>query len=155
MMRNLAVKTLGLVAVGVFGAGLFPATAMAETSNPVLPPETAAQLSIALSQLSASLNALQVRAGEEMAFMAQSSQQLGLIGAQLSLLQNPVFLDTEAEKRLVGKIIEADTKIVSLMKQQNDLIRQENATTISVLFQLTQKFQSLNEVFGKLITARS
>lgn len=149
--------TLKTTAVALFAAvGLMffsPAvSAQTQTSNS-LPHQVAADLSTALNQLRVTLGALQVRLAQQQTILATVHQQFGLIAGNLTVLQNPAFLDTESERKVVGQIIELDAKVADLIKSQVNLVKEERVKQMSLLAQVSKAFAVVTELLIKLKTS--
>lgn len=133
---------------------LFPATASAQTaSTKELPPQVTTDLRTALELLSITLGVLEVRMEQQDMILAGTSQQLGVVANQVSVLQNPSLMDTENERKIVSQILSIDAQLVGLMKTQVELVRQEQSRQIEAVSGLTSVFRSLTEAIVKWRTS--
>ena len=146
MARSFTLRTIGLTFVGLAGLMAFSPGVLAQTQSPKpLPPEITSQVSTALTLLSITLGVLEVRMEQQQMVLEEASQQLGIVANQLTVLQNPALLDTEAERQVVSQMLNIDIQVVGLIKSQVNLVNQERSNQLGALSQLTQKFQSLTQ----------
>ncbi len=135
-------KWLALVSSSVILTGLLTPTAINLAQAATLPAATTNELSIVLANTQLRLRGLMVQIAADQAFVASVQIPLAAVRIELEAVAK-AKMDTDAERALVATALANAQTTIKAISDRFDLIQKNRANALSVLQQLTVKFQEL------------